>query len=139
MLKQIDHIGIAVYNIDESLKRYEKLFHLEAKHIETMEELSVRIAFIPVGEVMLELLQPLIPGKGRTAEFLEKHGEGITHIAYRVDNLETMLTDMKKMGFRLRDERPRRGAAGSWVAFVSPEETNNISVELVERESPREG
>lgn len=134
MLKQVDHIGIAVYNIDESLKRYEKLFHLEAKHIETMEELSVRIAFIPVGEVMIELLQPLIPGKGRTSEFLEKHGEGITHIAYRVDNLATMLKDMKKTGFKLRDERPRSGAAGSWIAFVSPEETNNVPVELVERE-----
>ena len=138
MLKQIDHIGIAVYNIDESLLRYKKLFHLEPKHIETMKELSVRIAFIPVGEVMLELLQPLIPGKGRTAEFLAKNGEGVTHIAYRVDNLAMVLADMKKMGFRLRDERPRRGAGGSWIAFLSPEETNNIPIELVERESHSE-
>jgi len=134
MLKQIDHIGIAVYNIDESLKRYEKLFHLKATHIETMEELSVRVAFIPVGEVMIELLEPLIRGKGRISEFLEEHGEGITHIAYRVENLSTLLTEMKNAGVRLRDERPRSGAAGSWVAFLSPEETNNITVELVERE-----
>jgi methylmalonyl-CoA/ethylmalonyl-CoA epimerase len=83
---------------------------------------------------MLELVQPLVPGKGRIGEFLEKHGEGMHHIAYRVDNLATMLTDMNKMGFKLRDERPRSGAAGSWVAFVSPEETNNVLVELVERE-----
>ncbi len=133
MLKQIDHIGIAVHNIDESLKRYEKLFRIKAKHIETMEELSVRIAFIPVGEVMLELVQPLVIGKGRVGEFLEKHGEGMHHIAYRVNNLATILGDMNKMGVKLRDEKPRPGAGGSWVAFVSPEETNNVLVELVER------
>ena len=98
-----------------------------------MDYISTKIAFIPVGEVMLELLQPLAPGKGRIAEFLEKKGEGIHHIAYRVDNLVALLEDMKKSGIRLMDDKPRQGGAGSLVAFVSPLETGNVTTELVER------
>ncbi|MCK5642307.1 MAG: VOC family protein, partial [Gammaproteobacteria bacterium] len=129
-----DHIGIAVFNMEESLKKYEKLFRIKAKHIETLEQFSVQIAFIPVGEVMLELIAPLAPGKGRIGEFLEKHGEGIHHIAYRVENLESSLAEMKKQGVKLIDEKPRGGGSGSWIAFLSPEETGNVLTELVERE-----
>ena len=134
MLKKIDHIGIAVFNLDESLKKYEKLFRIKAKHIETVEEISTQIAFIPVGEVMLELVAPLAPGKGPIGEFLKKHGEGLNHIAYRVENLHALLAEMKKAGIKLRDESPRRGGGGSWIAFLSPEETGNVLTELVERE-----
>lgn len=134
MLKQIDHIGIAVSNLGESLKKYEKLFRIKAKHIETLEELSLQIAFIPVGEAMLELLAPLAPGKGRIGEFLEKHGEGFHHIAYRVEHLEALLAEMKKAGIKLRDDKPQPGGGGSWIAFLSPEETGNVLTELVERE-----
>lgn len=134
MLEQIDHIGIAVSNLDESIQKYEKLFQIKVKHIETLEEISTQIAFIPVGEAMLELLAPLAPGKGRIGEFLKKHGEGIHHIAYRVENLHTLLAEMKKAGIKLRDEKPRPGGAGSWIAFLSPEETGNVLTELVERE-----
>jgi len=134
MLKQIDHIGIAVSNLDESLKKYEKLFRIKVKHVETLEEISTQIAFIPVGEVMLELVAPLAPGEGRIGEFLEKHGEGLHHIAYRVEHLEELLAEMKKAGIKLRDDRPRPGGAGSWIAFLSPEETGNVLTELVERE-----
>ena len=134
MLKQLDHIGIAVYHLDESLQKYERLFRVKAKHIETLEQFSVQIAFIPVGEVMLELIAPLAPGKGRIGEFLEKQGEGIHHIAYRVEHLETLLAEMKKAGIKLRDESPQPGSGGSWIAFLSPEETGNVLTELVERE-----
>ncbi len=134
MLKKIDHIGIAVSNLDESLEKYERLFRVKAKHFETLEEISIKIAFIPVGEAMLELLAPLAPGKGRIGEFLEKHGEGIHHIAYRVENLESSLAEMKKQGVKLIDEKPRGGGSGSWIAFLSPEETGNVLTELVERE-----
>ena len=134
MLKKIDHVGIAVFNMDESLKKYERLFRIKAKHIETREELSTQLAFIPVGEVMLELLAPLTPGKGRISEFLEKHGEGLNHIAYRVEHLEALLAEMKQAGIKLIDEKPRPGGAGSWIAFISPEETGNVMTELVERE-----
>lgn len=134
MFKKIDHVGIAVSNLDESVKKYKKQFNVEVKYIEELEDISVRIAFIPVGEVMLELIEPLIPGKGRMAEFLGKNGEGFHHIAYRVDNLEALLIKMQQEGIKLRDNKPRPGGGGSWIAFLSPEETNNVLTELVERE-----
>ena len=132
MLKQVDHIGILVRNIDQSLEKYEKLFGAKVTHIEVKEELSLRMAFIPIAGVMVELLEPLVPGKGRLGELLEKRGEGLDHIAYRVDNLDEMLAEMKKGGVRLRDEKPRAGSRGSQIAFISPEETNSVLIELVE-------
>ena len=133
MISKVDHIGIVVESLDECLKKYDKLFHVKAKHIQTMHDLGLRIAFVPVGEVMVELLEPLAPGKGRIGEFLEKHGEGLHHIAYRVDNLERSLVEMKQTGVRLIDDTPRIGAEGFRIAFISPEETNNVLTELVER------
>ena len=133
ILKQIDHIGIAVCNLNQSLQTYERLFKAKATHVEVMEELSLKMAFIPVGEVMLELLEPITVGKGRIAEFLESHGEGFHHVAYRVDNLDQLLAEMKKNGVKLRDEKPRPGAHGSRIVFISPEETGNVLTELVER------
>jgi len=133
VLKQVDHIGIVVRNLDQSLESYERLFRVRAAHIGIMEELSLRVAFIPVGEVMLELLEPLVLGKGRLGELLQKHGEGIDHIAYRIDNLDEVLAEMKENGVKLRDEKPRAGAEGSRIAFINPEETNDVLIELVER------
>jgi len=133
VFKQIDHIGIVVRNLDQCLEKYERLFKVRATHIEVMQKLSLRIAFIPVGEVMLELLEPLALGKGRLGEFLQRRGEGVDHIAYRVGNLEEVLAELKKSRVRLRDEKPRVGAKGSRIAFISPEETNNVLIELVER------
>jgi len=135
MLTKVDHIGIAVRSIDESLKKYRTLFNIEAKFIEVLEDLAIRIAFIPVGEVMLELIEPLVQGKGSVADFLDRYGEGFHHIAYRVDNLKSLLANMEKTGIALRDNIPRSGGAGSWIAFLRPEETNGVLTELVERES----
>lgn len=134
MFQKIDHIGIAVSNLDKSVKDYQQKFNIAVKYTEELADISVRIAFIPVGEVMLELIEPLTPGKGRIAEFLEKHGEGLHHIAYRVHNLEAVLAKMKKEGVKLIDEKPRPGGGDSWIAFLSPEETNNVLTELVQRE-----
>lgn len=83
---------------------------------------------------MLELIAPTVPSKGPVNEYLEKYGEGLHHIAYRVENLKEMLSEMKKDGVKLKDNKPRPGAAGSWVAFVNPEETSNVLTELVQRE-----
>jgi methylmalonyl-CoA/ethylmalonyl-CoA epimerase len=134
MFKKIDHIGIAVSNLDKSLQKYKKMFNIDAKFIETLEDLGVRIAFVPVGEVMLELVEPLVPGKGRIGLFLERNGEGFHHIAYRVENLSELVRRMQDSGIALRDKKPRSGAAGAWIAFLEPEETNNVLTELVERE-----
>lgn len=133
ILQKIDHIAIAVPDLDAALQKYRELFDAEAKIIETLEELNVRIAFIPVGEVMLELAEPLVPGQGRIGEFLARNGEGFHHIAYRVENLEDMLDSLKAADVTLRDNKPRPGAAGSRIAFIAPEETNNVLTELVER------
>jgi methylmalonyl-CoA/ethylmalonyl-CoA epimerase len=135
MLKQIDHIGIVVSSLDQALERYERLFEVKATHIEVMEQLSLRVAFLPVGGAMLELIEPLTTGKGRLGELLEKRGEGIDHIAYQVDNLGEVLSKMGKSGVRLWDKKPRCGAKATQVAFISPEETNNVLIELVGRTS----
>ena len=103
MLTKIDHIRIAVYNLDESLTRYRTLFNIEAKYIEALEDFAIRIAFIPVGEVMLELIEPLVQGKGSVADFLDRNGEGFHHIAYRVDGLKALLANMEKAGVSMKD------------------------------------
>lgn len=135
MLTKIDHIGIAVRSIDKSLQKYRTLFNIEAKYIEILEDLAIRIAFVPVGEVMLEFIEPLVQGKGNVADFLDRNGEGFHHIAYRVDNLKSLLANMEKAGIALRDNIPRSGGAGSLIAFLKPEETNGVLTELVEREA----
>ncbi len=137
IIKNVDHIGIAVKNIDETLNKWEALFGVKAQHIETVKEHFVRVAFIPMGGVLMELLEPSEPNAGVIAEFLEKHGEGFNHIAYRVEDLEALLAEIKKKGFSLstiyhKDEKPLRGSRGSLIAFLNQEETNNVLIELVE-------
>jgi len=137
IIKKVDHIGIAVKSIDETLNRWEALFGVKAHHIETVKEHFVRVAFVPMGGMLIEFLEPSEPGVGVIAEFLEKHGEGFNHIAYRVEGLEILLVEMKKKGFSLsaiyhKDESPRRGSRGSLIAFLNHEETNNVFIELVE-------
>jgi len=83
---------------------------------------------------MVELLEPLVPGKGRIADFLKRNGEGFHHIAYRVENLDDLLDTLKGADVNLRDNEPRPGAAGSRIVFLEPEETNNVLTELVERQ-----
>jgi methylmalonyl-CoA epimerase len=134
ILKKIDHIGVVVSDLDASLRKYKKLFNTDAKIIETLEKRNVRIAFIPVGEVMLELVEPIVAGKGNVGEFLKRNGEGFHHIAYRVENLDDLLDTLNGADVALRDQKPRTGAAGSRIAFLAPQETNNVLTELVERE-----
>ena len=132
LLKQIDHIGIAVNNLEQSLAIYKRLFQAKPDHFEVIEEHSVRIAFISVGEVMLELLEPSVSGKGHLREFIEKHGEGVHHLAYRVDKIDEIVADLKKRDVKLRDENVSTGAGGSRIIFISSEETGNVLTELVE-------
>ena len=134
MLEKIDHIGIAVFDMDEALKKYERLFGIKARHIEEREGVSTRIAFIQVGESMIELLAPVAPSNMGISQFLKKNGEGISHIAYRVENLSALLSEMKQAGVKLRDQSPRPGGAGARIAFIDPVETGNVLTELVERE-----
>ena len=135
MLRQVDHIGIAVKDLDKSLRDYERLYHVKATHIETMEGADIRMAFIPVGEVMIELLEPLSPGKGMIGEFLSSSEEGFHHICYRVEHLDDLISEMKTAGVRFMTEQSIPGAAGARIIFLNPEETGNVLTELAERDT----
>ncbi|MEW6529839.1 MAG: VOC family protein [Thermodesulfobacteriota bacterium] len=133
MYQKIDHIGIAVHNLEEALKVYEGVYGLRPLKIETLEQLHVRIAFIPLGEVLIELLQPTEEGAGRIGQFLKEKGEGLHHIALRVQDIDAVLGRLKEMGVPLRDKQPRPGGDDSRIAFMDPSFTQNVLTELVER------
>lgn len=132
MIQKIDHIGIAVKNLDDAMKKYANVFGLKATSVEIHHDLNIRICFIPVGEVLVEILEPLSE-EGRIGKFIKENGEGIHHIAYRVTDLEGMLKSMKDEKIKLRDHQPRPGGMGSKIAFIDPIETNGVLTELVER------
>ncbi|MGA1862997.1 methylmalonyl-CoA epimerase [Deferribacter thermophilus] len=130
MLKKIDHIGIAVKNIDEALSLY-KTLGIIPYHFEEVESQKVKTAFIKVGESNIELLEPTSPDSP-IAKFLEKKGEGIHHIAYLVEDVKSCLKNLKEKGFKLIDEEPKAGAHGKLIAFVHPKSTNGVLMELCE-------
>jgi methylmalonyl-CoA/ethylmalonyl-CoA epimerase len=130
----IDHIGIAVNSIDESLKFWEGALGVKCTGIETVEDQKVRTAFLPLEESEVELLEATSPDSP-IAKFIEKRGEGIHHLAIRVDNLEKALAELKERGARLIDECPRKGAGGAMIAFIHPKATGGILLELSERDS----
>jgi methylmalonyl-CoA/ethylmalonyl-CoA epimerase len=131
-ITRVDHIGIAVKSIVESLKVYEAL-GLKSVGVEEVAEQKVRVAFLPLGEAEIELLESTSPD-GPVAKYIEKNGEGIQHLALRVDNLEAALAELKAQGVRLIDEKPRYGAGGAKIAFVHPRSTGGVLLELSERE-----
>jgi len=128
--KKISHIGIAVHSIEEAAKFYQKL-GLEIESIEVVESQKVRVAFIPVGDVRLELLEPT-SDESAVAKYLEKKGEGIHHLAMATDNLVEKLDDVASKGIRLIDKVPRHGAHNADIAFLHPKSTHGILLELCE-------
>jgi len=133
LIKKVDHIGVAVRSIEEAAKLYEVLLGLKITATEVVEEQKVKVAFLPTGDSEVELLESTDP-EGPVAKFIAARGEGIQHIAFRVDNLEEMLAALKKAGVRLIDEKPRFGAGGAKIAFLHPKETFGTLIELCERE-----
>jgi methylmalonyl-CoA/ethylmalonyl-CoA epimerase len=133
--KGINHIGIAVRSIEEHLDFYERTLGAKFDGIEEVPSQHVRVAFFVVGppghEVRLELVEATTPEAG-VAAFIEKHGEGLHHIAYNVDNLDDRLAVLKAEGVRLIDERSREGAHHARIAFVHPKSTRGILTELCE-------
>ena len=133
MIKKIDHIGIAVNSIEKTSKLFSKILGLKVAGEEIIEEQKVKVAFLPLEDSELELLESTSPD-GPIARFIEKKGEGIQHIAFRVDNLEKTLEKLKEEGgVRLIDEKPRYGAGGAKIAFLHPKSTNGILIKLSER------
>ena len=132
MIEKIDHIGIAVKSVKETSELLSNILGLKVAGEEIVEEQKVKVAFLPLGDSELELLESTSP-EGPIARFIEKKGEGIQHIAFKVDNIEKTLEKLKKEGVRLIDEKPRYGAGGAKIAFIHPKSTNGILVELCER------
>jgi len=132
MVTKIDHIGIAVANLDEALKFYEEVLGIKCTGVEVVEEQKVKTAFLPIGDTEVELLEST-DKDGPIARFIEKRGEGIQHIAYRVENIEKALEEVKKKGIRLIDEKSRKGAGGAKIAFLHPKSTFGVLIELCER------
>ncbi|TEB15674.1 putative lyase [Pelotomaculum sp. FP] len=133
MIKKVDHIGIAVKDLAATLAFYEGMLGLKSVETEVVEDQKVKVAFLPTGDSEVELLESTSPD-GAIAKFIEKNGEGIQHIAFRVDNLEQRLAELKEKGVRLIDQKPRRGAGGANIAFLHPKSTFGVLIELCERD-----
>ncbi len=129
---RIAHIGIAVRNLDEALSLYHDTLGLPLQGRETVESDRVTVAFLPVGDTQVELLEATDP-ESPVARFIEKRGEGVHHVAFQVDDVEEALRAFRERGFRLIDETPRTGAGGARVAFVHPRSTNGVLIELCEK------
>lgn len=130
MIEKIDHIGIVVKDLEKAMKIYSEAFGLETSLVEQMNELNLKLAFIPVSEGMVEFIEPT--GPGAYDDFLKEHGEGLHHICFKVTDIDK---DLKKVGsvLPLRDKEPRPGGAGSRIAFLEPRSLFNTETELVER------
>ena len=129
---KIDHLGIAVNSIEEGKNFWTDALGLPFEGDETVEEQKVTTAFFPVGESEVELLESTSPD-GPVAKYIEKRGQGIQHVAFRVENVEEALEELKAKGIQLIDQKPRIGAGGAKIAFLHPKATNGVLVELCER------
>jgi methylmalonyl-CoA/ethylmalonyl-CoA epimerase len=135
-LTHIEHIGIAVSNIEDSIKYYENVLGLKCYSIEEVADQKVKTAFFKVGQTKIELLESTDP-EGPIGKFIEKKGEGIHHLAFHVNNLQGALDEAKNKGIRLIDEKPRKGAEGLDIAFLHPKATGSVLTELCEDNSVR--
>ena len=131
MIKKIEHIGIAVKNLDASNELFKKLFGQEHYKIEAVESEGVKTSFFMLGETKIELVAA---GNETSsiAKFIEKKGEGVHHVAYAVDNLELEMDRLKKEGFELINQQPKDGADNKRICFLHPKSTNGVLVELCE-------
>lgn len=132
-IKHIDHIGIAVKEIKQAGKFYTDILGLAIEDIENVQEQKVNVAFIPITDSEIELLETTEPD-GPVAKYIDARGEGVQHIAFRVENIHDALEELKAKGVRLIDKEPRKGAGGAKIAFIHPKETNGVLVEICERD-----
>ncbi len=132
-IKKIDHLGIAVKSIEDGKNFWTDVLGLTFEGTETVEAQKVTTAFLPVGESEVELLESTSPD-GPVAKYIDKKGEGVQHIAFRVDNIEEALQELKDKGIKLIDQTPRIGAGGAKIAFLHPKATAGVLVELCQRD-----
>jgi len=128
----VDHVGVAVRNLDEAIDLYRDVLGFKLESVHVLAERKVRVAFLSTGgETRIELLEPL-GNDSPVAKFLENRGEGIQHLAIRVKNIEAVLAELKQKAVVLVDDKPRTGAEGTKIAFVHPKSTKGVLLELVE-------
>ena len=132
MYKKVSHIGVAVKDLEKAKEVFRTL-GLEVEGEEVVEDQKVKVAFIPVGETRIELLEAT-SSDSPVARFIEKRGEGVHHLALGVDNVEARLEELKAKGVRLVDEKPRRGAHNTLIAFLHPKSTGGLLLELCQEE-----
>ena len=130
-ITHIEHIGIAVKSLEESIAYYEGVLGLKCYAVEEVKEQRVKTAFFMVGQTKIELLESTDPD-GPVGRFLEKKGEGVHHIAYATKGLEEALVQMQEKGVTLIDKEPRKGAEGLSIAFLHPKSTHGVLTELCE-------
>jgi methylmalonyl-CoA/ethylmalonyl-CoA epimerase len=128
---RIDHIGVAVQDLDEAVALYSERLGMPVEHRETVAEQGVEAVLLGVGASHVELLRPLSPDTA-VGRFLERNGPGMHHVAYGTDDIESALASARSAGLALIDERPRTGIRGSRVAFVHPKSTGGVLTELVQ-------
>ena len=132
MISKINHIGIAVNNIDDALLLYAKTLGLTVNNFEVVEEQKTRTAIISVGDTKIELLEAT-DSESPIAKFIERRGEGLHHLAFEVDDIESTLVELKENDIRLIDEQPRRGVEDTSIAFLHPKATSGVLMEVVQR------
>ena len=130
-ITHIEHIGIAVRNIEEQIPYYEQILGLKCYNIETVEDQKVKTAFFKVGQTKIELLEPTSEDS-TIAKFIEKRGEGVHHIAFATNSVKDALKKADEKGVRLIDKEPRQGAEGLSIAFLHPKSTGSVLTELCE-------
>jgi methylmalonyl-CoA/ethylmalonyl-CoA epimerase len=136
MIKKVDHIGIAVKSLENSLPFYTEVLQLPLLAIEEVNSQQVKVAFLQAGETKLELLEPM-SADSTIAKFIEKRGEGIHHMALGVDSIEERIAEMKEKGIIMIDHQPRPGAGGADIAFMHPKSANGVLVELCEKKGKK--
>ncbi|MBW3589760.1 MAG: methylmalonyl-CoA epimerase [Actinobacteria bacterium] len=132
MLSKIEHIALAVSDLEAAIDHYTQIWGLSLEHRETVEDQGVEEAMFRLGDSYLQLLAPLSP-ESPVGRFIRRSGEGLHHIAYEVDDIEQALSDLKKSGVTLIDEQPRTGSRGTKIAFVHPKGNLGLLVELVQK------
>jgi methylmalonyl-CoA/ethylmalonyl-CoA epimerase len=132
MIKKVDHIGIAVKSLENTLPFYTDVLNLPLLGIEEVDTQMVRVAFLQAGGTKLELLEPTSE-ESPIAKFIEKRGEGIHHVALGVDSIEDRIIEMKEKEIRMIDDQPRLGAGGASIAFMHPKSASGVLFELCEK------
>jgi len=136
-MKNVDHIGIAVRSLEETLPFYTNDLGLTCLAIENVPSEHVKVAFLDATNVRIELLEPTNPNSS-IAKFIERRGEGIHHIAFKVESIEKRITDFKNKGIQMLNEVPKEGAAGAMIAFIHPKSSHGVLYEICEKKPLKE-